>query len=194
MAEDHVIPIHNHTSVPAPPWRGAQDAQSSLILRKVAQAADGWRMSHSRDGPRENLQVAMQVYRTEKRREALVGRRDGLEATVICGMVGQVEAACMAGHAVGLRPVSLRPSCQPVRTAQLQRRETSDGFWIGSDAEKQRIGRGREGSTGTGWDHRSGRPLLERGTNGGARVGSSGGSCLCCLCCPGVLTGAPRAR
>ncbi|KAI0913911.1 hypothetical protein F4823DRAFT_558494 [Ustulina deusta] len=74
----------------------------------------------------------MQEYRTEKRSAALVGRRDRREVTVICAMSGQAEAALHAGHAVGLRPVSLRPSCQPVRTTQLERRETRGGSECGN--------------------------------------------------------------
>ncbi|KAI1308581.1 hypothetical protein F5Y03DRAFT_92361 [Xylaria venustula] len=126
-AEQHVIPIQHHGASQPPSLASSAPRSSSLGLRKLAQVEDGWRMSHSRDWPQHHLQVAMQVDRTQKRRVALVGRRDGREVTVTCAMSGQARASCMAGHAVGLRPVSLRPRWQPVRTAQSQRRETRGG-------------------------------------------------------------------
>ncbi|KAI1167565.1 hypothetical protein F5B18DRAFT_600445 [Nemania serpens] len=72
-------------------------------------------MSHSRDRLEWNLQVAMQVYRTEKRMEGQLNRRDERETTVTCVVSGRVE-----GHPHGwacrrIAPVSLRPTCQPVR-------------------------------------------------------------------------------
>lgn len=99
-AEDHVIPIHNHPSVAPLPFYRAVLSQSSPALRKVGQVEDGWRMSHSHGGQLEwNLQVAMQVYRTNKRIEAHFYRRDALQTTVLCAMSGQIEGRLQAGHA-----------------------------------------------------------------------------------------------
>lgn len=81
-------------------------------------------MSHSRDRLEWNLQVAMQVYRTEKRMEGQLNRRDEREATVMCAVSGQIE-----GHPHGwacrrIAPVSLRPTCQPVREIRTSWRKT----------------------------------------------------------------------
>ncbi|KAI0964777.1 hypothetical protein F4678DRAFT_385303 [Xylaria arbuscula] len=134
---------------------------SSLGFRKVAQVEDGWRMSHSRDWPQHHLQVAMQVDRTQKRRAALVGRRDGREVTVTCAMSGQARAGCMAGHAVGLRPVSLRPRWQPVRTAQSRRRETKGGRWDEEGMELMERGESKQRASAA-----DGQPMATRSTDG----------------------------
>ncbi|KAI0431212.1 hypothetical protein F5Y09DRAFT_202349 [Xylaria sp. FL1042] len=117
----------------------------------------------------------MQVDRTKKRREAQVGRRDGLKATVICAMSGQARAACRAGHAVGLRPVSLRPSWQPVRTAQSREGETRETTGWGQGCSWDGEGMGKWGICSAALDRRPGKGQ-EKQRKDSARVGRQWGS------------------